>query len=124
MYGHISHVWVNPNEQNKGIGKKLLLNTEKYCIEKGYKYMSLGVSNIYKPAVIIYKKFGFKKCGVYANVPNTCYFFEMRKVINGKDNNFERVLNYYISKIKFFILFKKDSTPKILHKILFPESKQ
>lgn len=117
--GLISHVWVHPDEQHRGIGKKLLENTEKYCVDNGYASMTLGVSNIYKPAYNLYKNYGFKKYKIYANVPNTYYFVGMIKYLEAKENSFARSINYIISKIKFSLLFKKDSTPNLLHKIIF-----
>lgn len=121
--GSICHVWVHPNEQHRGIGKLLLQNIEKYCVENNYEYLTLGVSNIYKPAVNLYRNYGFKKYKIYANVPNTYYFIGMIKYLNVKENKLKRLVNYMISKIKFVMLFKKDSSPKVLHKLIFESNK-
>lgn len=116
---HLSKVWTHPSQQGKGYAKELMNNLEKYCIENNYASVSLGVSNIYVPAISLYQKSGFKKYGVYANVPNTYYFISMRKAICYKESEISRIVGYIISKIKFFLLFKKDSTPKLLHRIIF-----
>lgn len=118
-YAHISHVWVHPSKQRMGYGKVLLEYVDEYCLKNDYEFITLGVANIYSPAVRLYQNSGFKAYGVYANVPHTYYFISMRKYLVGQEDDIKRLLDYLISKIKFTILFRKDSTPKLLHRIIF-----
>lgn len=116
---HLSQVWTHPNHQGNGYAKLLMKELDEYCKKNNFAFVSLGVSNIYTPAVSLYKNAGFKIYGVYANVPNTYYFLSMKKNIFSNHNELKRIIGYVISKLKFFVLFKKDSSPKLLHRIIY-----
>ena len=76
----------------------------------------------YKPAYNLYKKKGYKGYALVANKPNTCYTISMVKYLGKKGKiifEVNRIKNLFLSKIKFFLLFKKDSTPKWLYSIIY-----
>jgi len=51
---------VEPNERNKGIGTKLMLDALSFCKHKGYQKIILGTFSDLKVARKIYSKNGFK----------------------------------------------------------------
>jgi len=61
---HLHHVGVKPSYQNKGLGKKLTLESIKYAKKKGYQ-IKLEVHKDNVNAIKIYKKLGFTYLGDY-----------------------------------------------------------
>lgn len=109
----IHDVWIDTNLQSKGLGLVLMKKIEEEALKEQACILLLNVSNIYIPAVSLYKKAGFKNYMIYANVPKTYYFIRMIKPIGGyRFSNFKRINKLILSKIKFKILFSKDSTPR------------
>ena len=124
-YGNIklaklNHVWVSVHCQRGGVGTILMKEAEKIALGAGREMLQLNVANIYMPAVSLYKKSGFKKIKIYANVPNTYYFIRMIKPIGTfRFCKRKRICSLVTSAIVFRILFKQDSTPTILNKIIY-----
>lgn len=116
----ISRVWTSVNYQNRGVGKFLMEEIEKRALQRGVELIQLNVANIYFPAVHLYEKSGFKKLKIYANIPHTYYFVRMIKAI-GKYNFPERKRIYELIKstIIFKTLYKKDSSPTLVNKIIY-----
>lgn len=118
--GIISNVWVHPNEQKKGISKQILYCLEKHALSLDTQMLQLNVANIYMPALSLYKRLGFVPLLIYANVPGTYYFIRMIKPLDKfVYPNYKRIIIRVLSWIKFQILFKKDSTPKWVHKLIY-----
>ncbi|WP_276674777.1 GNAT family N-acetyltransferase [Selenomonas artemidis] len=47
--------------QGKGLGSQLLKIAMQFCVEKGYRHITLGTLDILKPAHHLYEKYGFRK---------------------------------------------------------------
>ena len=93
---------VNEEYRNHGIGSKLLEESEKYVIEKGYEKIRIGVSEdecYLMPGVPMAQKTveqTLKEDNVYENVNNDAYdFFSKRGYTHfwGKDNCFDMRVN-------------------------------
>ena len=97
---------------------KFLDEIENIALKDGRELLQLNVANIYLPAVHLYRKRGFKNLMIYANVPKTYYFIRMIKPIGDyKFAENRRVYKLIKSTVK--ILYKKDSSPTILNKMLY-----
>ena len=100
----IHDVWIDTNLQSKGLGLVLMKKIEEEALKEQACILLLNVSNIYIPAVSLYKKAGFQNYMIYANVPKTYYFIRMIKPIGGyRFSNFKRI-NKLINKIILIIL--------------------
>lgn len=116
----ISKVWVGPEYQGNDLAKKMLLAAEDHLRTAGVRFVYLSVANIYQPAYQLYKKCGYQKIGITANVPETYYFVDMIKPLTDKVfPKKKRIRRYAVSWIKFHLLFDKYSTPNFIHKLLF-----
>ncbi|WP_069650331.1 ribosomal protein S18-alanine N-acetyltransferase [Caloranaerobacter ferrireducens] len=62
--GHITNIAVHPNFRGLGIGNLLVEGLIKICRERGINRMTLEVRKSNKIAQSLYKKFGFKECGI------------------------------------------------------------
>lgn len=112
---------VSPEFQGQGIASNLIKKAKEFALQSNCKTMSLGVGSVWKGAIHTYKKAGFIKTRVEAHVPGSYKLFEMKYFFNGI-SFFKKIkikLSYFISLVKFNLLFKKDSTPNWLHKKLF-----
>ncbi len=116
----IYHVWTDVNYRKKGIAIMLMEKAEQICNLSECEIMVLNVANIYNPAVRLYKKVGFKEYRIIANLPKTFYLIQMIKQIKGeKISKKKQRVEWIISKVKFRILYKTDSSPTFIHKIYF-----
>jgi RimJ/RimL family protein N-acetyltransferase len=75
-------VFVKKNYRNEGIGKALIKEALKHSKKIGIKLVVLGVFKVNKPAMILYKKLGFKKYG------------ELPKALKHKGRYMNNVLMY------------------------------
>ena len=116
----IYHVWTDVNYRKKGIAIMLMEKAEQICNLSECEIMVLNVANIYNPAVRLYKKVGFKEFRIIANLPKTFYLIQMIKQIKGEKISKKRQrVEWIISKVKFRILYKTDSSPTFVNKIYF-----
>lgn len=116
----IYHVWTDVNYRKKGIAIMLMEKAEQICNLSECEIMVLNVANIYNPAVRLYKKVGFKEFRIIANLPKTFYLIQMIKQIKGeKISKIRQRVEWIISKVKFRILYKTDSSPTFVNKIYF-----
>ena len=116
----IGTVWVAPKHQNNGAGTFLINQAEKIACGGGAQILLLDVANIYMPAVRLYKKCGFKKYQVYANVPGTYYFIRMIKILDKRAFPiWKSVFKLAKSSIIFWLLYKKDSSPTLFNKLVY-----
>lgn len=58
---YVEELFVKPEHQGKGIGKRLMEQMEAYVREKGLAGITLA-TNRYAPAREFYKKLGFREC--------------------------------------------------------------
>ncbi len=118
----IKNVWSDPLKRRKGYAAFLMGEIEKILIKENVICWTLTVVGAYKPAINLYKKLGFKPYRICAREPKTCCMISMIKYLPKKRNflrhSFRR-LCLIVSKIKYWLLFKKDCTPKLLYKILY-----
>lgn len=116
----IFHLWTDPGHRRKGVASNLLKYAEKHIIQDGCQLIQLDVANIYKPAYRLYKKSGYKPLKIFANIPKTYYFVRMIKEVEpfhfGK---IKRLLTLIKSSVIFFVLYKRDSSPKLLCRIIY-----
>lgn len=120
----VGHVWTMTSHQKQGIGGFLMKEIENIALQNECKLLQLNVSNIYLPAVRLYKKSGFKNLMIYANVPETYFFIRMIKEIgNYKFPEGKRIYILIKSIIIFKILFKRDSSPTFVNKKIYTRLK-
>lgn len=116
----VGHVWTMTSYQKQGIGSFLMKEVEDIALQNGSELLQLNVANIYLPAVHLYKKSGFKNLMIYANVPQTYYFVRMIKAIgNYKFPEGKRIYELIRSIIIFKALYKRDSSPTFVNKMLY-----
>lgn len=116
----VGHVWTMTSYQKQGIGSFLMKAVEDIALQNGSQLLQLNVANIYLPAVHLYKKSGFKNLMIYANVPQTYYFVRMIKAIgNYKFPEGMRIFELIKSMIIFKVLYKRDSSPTFVNKMLY-----
>lgn len=116
----VGHVWTMTSYQKQGIGSFLMKAVEDIALQNGSELLQLNVANIYLPAVHLYKKSGFKNLMIYANVPQTYYFVRMIKAIgNYKFPEGKRIYELIKSMIIFKVLYKRDSSPTFVNKMLY-----
>ena len=116
----VGHVWTMTSYQKQGIGSFLMKEVEDIALQNGSELLQLNVANIYLPAVHLYKKSGFKNLMIYANVPQTYYFIRMIKAIgNYKFPEGKRIYELIRSIIIFKALYKRDSSPTFVNKMLY-----
>jgi ribosomal-protein-alanine N-acetyltransferase len=62
--GHITTIAVDPVEQRKGIGARLLLTLSRAAIARGCRGMTLEVRVSNEPAQAMYRRFGYAPAGI------------------------------------------------------------
>ena len=118
----LQHVWTDIAKTRKGYASFLVDEVEKVVREQGNLQLKLGVIANYKPAYDLYKKKGWKPYALVANQPKIfCTICMVKYLGNVGKFKFDckRRLKYLVSKIKFFMLFKKDSTPTLLYNLIY-----
>ena len=116
----INYLWVHPDRKRKGLGNLLIKKIIEDAIQNCNNMIQLNVASNYKPAVNLYKKNGFKTLLVYANIPKTYHFIRMIKTIEPfKYSWIKRWLSLVKSKIIFSILYKSDSSPRMIKRLLY-----
>lgn len=118
----LQHVWTDVCKPRKGYAGFMVNEVTKIAKEQGYLQIKLGVMSAYKPAYNLYKNRGWKGYAIVANQPKTCYTVSMVKYLGEKGKTafgIKRAWKFFLSKIKFFLLFKKDSTPKCLYRVIY-----
>lgn len=117
---YVSHVCVDPVAQGKGVAGLLLDYVDDKARQMSCEGITLNVGSVWENAISLYEKKGFIKIGVTAHIPGTYKLINYVKPIkNIKRTKFQYRIKYFFSKTKFFILFRKDSTPRVMHKILY-----
>lgn len=120
----IYHVWIHPHFQGRGIAQKLLSEIEKVAKSKNCVLMRLNVANTYKPALKLYEKMGYVPLKIYANEPGTYYFIRMvKKIGTYKYFSVKRYQILLSSMVKFVLLYKKDSSPTVLNRLIYGSGK-
>lgn len=56
---YITSVLVSEELRGKGIGKRLLEECQRYCVDNGFKIIRLEVNKDNLPAISLYKKYGY-----------------------------------------------------------------
>ncbi|MGB0430591.1 MAG: GNAT family N-acetyltransferase [Bacteroidia bacterium] len=75
----MKRLFVYPQFQKQGVGKKLCELIIKNAQELGYKAMKLDTVNRLKSAIKLYEKLGFKETKAYCENPDkTARFFELK----------------------------------------------
>ncbi len=116
----ITNVCVDPDCQGKGIARGLLEYAHTKAANDGCRYCRLAVGSVWKNAIILYKRSGYKLTGIGAHIPHTYYLLDFIKPLSTyKYSNIKRIFNLIKSSLVFFVLFKKDSTPRIIHKMIY-----
>ena len=77
----MKRLYVLPKFREKGYGKILIENILNIAQEIGYNYMILDTLNELKPALKLYRKFGFKEIKPYYNNPITGVVYMKKKLI-------------------------------------------
>lgn len=62
--GHITNIAVHPSFRGLGIGKLLVEGLIEICKNRGISRMTLEVRKSNKIAQSLYKKYGFRECGI------------------------------------------------------------
>lgn len=121
----VGHVWIEPRYQKRGVGSFLIEEIENIALQDGRELLQLNVANIYLPAVHLYRKNGFKDLIIYANIPRTYYFIRMIKEVGTyKFSERKRLYMLIKSAIIFKILYKRDSSPTMINKMIYGKEKK
>ena len=118
----LQHVWTDVKKARKGYASFLVNEVEKVAKEQGNQQLKLGVMAAYKPACKLYRKKGWKPYALVANTPPASYTISMVKYLYEKGKlrfEIKRCIRFFFNRIKFFILFRRDSTPKWLYRVVY-----
>lgn len=118
----IARLWVAAGARRRGIATSLLQEAENMGRTRGIRLLHLSVVANYAPAVRCYVRFGFRRRAVYACSPGTFYSLDLIKEVGGDRGGHPLSLLYWrylVSRLKFACLFRKDSTPRWLHRLLY-----
>ena len=75
----LKRMFVQSIHQHKGVGKILLEKAITLAVKCNYKYIRLDTLNHMKPAINLYKKYGFYEIEAYYNNPvSTAVYFEKK----------------------------------------------
>lgn len=73
----LKRMYVQPAQQQKGIGKNLLVQAIALAVNCNYQYIRLDTLSHMVPAINLYKKYGFYEIASYYNNPvSTAVYFE------------------------------------------------
>lgn len=116
----LKKIWVDISRRRGGYGSILLDEMERIAIGQRRKMLTLSVVSAYLPALALYRKKGFKQCGVLPKEFGTCRMIEMQKYIGRykKSAEVKRCLQLLISRIKFYLRFKKDSRFNFIYSLI------
>ena len=62
--GHVTNIAVDEKYRSKGIGSKILEGLIQLCIDRNITAMTLEVRKSNEIAQSLYKKYGFRECGI------------------------------------------------------------
>lgn len=62
--GHVTNIAIDKEYRGLGLGKKLLEGLIQLCIDRDIKSITLEVRKSNEVAKGLYKKYGFKECGI------------------------------------------------------------
>jgi ribosomal-protein-alanine N-acetyltransferase len=62
--GHVTTIAVDPRQQRKGIGARLLLALSRAAIDRGCRGLTLEVRVSNEPAQAMYRRFGYAPAGI------------------------------------------------------------
>ena len=65
--GHVTTVVVDPAQQRRRIGARLMLDLHRWAVERGLSAMTLEVRVSNAPAIALYRRFGYAPAGVRKN---------------------------------------------------------
>lgn len=120
----ISDVYVLPEHRGKGIAASLMKEAERRAAKDGARTVSLDVGNIITPARALYKSMGYVPLSVYANEAHTYYFMRYIKALPPhKIPRTARICSLISSWLRFILLFRRDSTPRPLHRLIYGKKK-
>jgi GNAT superfamily N-acetyltransferase len=75
--GELKRMYIQPNQQQKGIGKILLEKALQLAKDSHYKVVKLDTLNYMLPAIHLYKQAGFYEIAAYYHNPiSTAVYFE------------------------------------------------
>jgi len=75
----LKRMYVQPEQQHKGIGKILLEKAIALAKERKYEFIRLDTLNHMTPAINLYKKYGFYEIPAYYHNPiDTVVYFEKK----------------------------------------------
>jgi ribosomal protein S18 acetylase RimI-like enzyme len=75
----LKRMYVRPAHQQKGVGKNLLEQALELAQKNNYSCIRLDTLNHMKPAINLYKKYGFYEIGAYYHNPEpTALYFEKK----------------------------------------------
>ncbi len=74
----LKRMFVQEAHQQKGIGNELMIRSLKLARQSGYKMIRLDTLGHMRPAINLYKKFGFRETSPYYHNPHsTAVYFEL-----------------------------------------------
>jgi ribosomal-protein-alanine N-acetyltransferase len=80
-FGHIMTIDVSPSYRRKGVGQRLMVETEAIFKHKGVKEVRLEVREGNVAAIALYEKLGYKRISRLANYYGEAHGFYFRKVL-------------------------------------------
>jgi ribosomal-protein-alanine N-acetyltransferase len=80
-FGHIMTIDVSPSFRRKGVGQRLMAETEAIFKQKGVMEVRLEVREGNVAAIALYEKLGYKRISRLANYYGEVHGFSFRKVL-------------------------------------------
>ena len=82
-YAEMKRIFVSPKARGQGVGEKIVGKLEAYLISQGVDLVKLE-TGIYQPEAIgLYKKLGYRECGVFGDYLDERHSVFMEKVLGG-----------------------------------------
>ncbi len=78
-FGELKRMYVKPEARGKGVAKKLLDLLEEHAASHGCTQLTLETGPYQEPALALYERYGYKRCGPYGSYPDDPFSIFMRK---------------------------------------------
>ena len=116
----VYHVFSAPGRQRKGIGTALMRHAEREAQLAGARLIRVNSANVIAHINRLYTRLGYKPLQIYAGEPHTYYFIRYIKPLPPhKYPEIKRLWSLFVSTVKFRLLFAQDSTPNLLHRMIY-----
>ncbi|MDO4499438.1 MAG: GNAT family N-acetyltransferase [Coriobacteriaceae bacterium] len=116
----VSDVWVHPDFQHRGLASMLMENAIAHGRSEGAELIALDVLANNDSAIGLYKKHGFRRMGIYANVSGMSPSFRMVRFLEPSvASSLHQCFSWSTSRLKHSMLYGAGCRPTLLCRLLF-----